>query len=154
MILSALSPVEKNYDTFASRHQSTISLIVPEVGEAIISNLMKTCIKLPSSAEEWKRVADEFYIMWDFPFCLGALDGKHVDFEAPKNVRSFYYNYKGRNSIVLLGLVDVNYKFVYVDVGVNGRVSDAGVFRESSLRTGTDRIFYYPTTDLEFSEEQ
>ncbi|VEN50952.1 unnamed protein product, partial [Callosobruchus maculatus] len=86
--------------------------------------------KLPTSAQEWKRVADEFNVKWDFPICLGALDGKHIDFEAPKSAGSFYYNYKGRNSIVLLGLTDANYKFLYVDVGVNGRVSDGGVFRE------------------------
>ncbi|CAH1957376.1 unnamed protein product [Acanthoscelides obtectus] len=79
--------------------------------------------------------------MWNFPFCLGALDGKHVDFEAPKSVGLFYYNYKGRNSVVLLGLVDADYKFLYGDVGVNGRVSDGGVFRESSLRKGIDRNF-------------
>ncbi|CAH2007790.1 unnamed protein product [Acanthoscelides obtectus] len=91
----------------------------------------------PSSAEEWKKLADDFYIMWNFPFCLGASGGKHADFEAPKSVGSFYYNYKRRKSIVLLGLVDANYKFLYVDVGVNGRVSD--VFRESSLRKGIDR---------------
>ncbi|VEN60036.1 unnamed protein product [Callosobruchus maculatus] len=104
---------------------------------------------LPTSAQEWKRVADEFNVKWDFPICLGALDGKHIDFEAPKSAGSFYYNYKGRNSIVLLGLTDANYKFLYVDVGVNGRVSDGGVFRESSLKKGIDRkILNFPEDSL------
>lgn len=35
--------------------------------------------------------------------------------------------------MVLLALVDADYKFVYVDVGTNGRVSDGGVFAQSSL---------------------
>ncbi|GFU01491.1 protein ALP1-like [Trichonephila clavipes] len=37
-------------------------------------------------------------------------------------------------SIVLLALVDDNLKFLYVDVGTNGRVSDGGVWGKSKLR--------------------
>ena len=35
--------------------------------------------------------------------------------------------------MVLLALVDADYKFIYVDVGCNGRISDGGVYRNSSL---------------------
>nr|CAI5862412.1 unnamed protein product [Callosobruchus analis] len=30
--------------------------------------------------------------MWDFPLCLGTLDGRHIDYEAHENAGSFYYN--------------------------------------------------------------
>ena len=54
-------------------------------------------------------------------------------FRAKKEDCSFYFNYKGFHSIVLLALVDAEYNFLYVDVGCNGRVSDAGVYNKSSL---------------------
>lgn len=61
------------------------------------------------------------------------MDGKHIVFRAPASAGSTFYNYKGENSIVLLALVDSQYNFTYVDVGTNGRISDGGVFRKSTL---------------------
>lgn len=71
--------------------------------------------------------------MWNFPNGLGALDGKHILFRAPKSAGSTYRNYKHSDSIVLLALVDAKYNFRYIDVGCNGRVSDGGVFLNSSI---------------------
>ena len=61
------------------------------------------------------------------------MDGKHIVIKQPKNSESYYFNYKGTFSVVLLGLVDANYKFIYVDVGCNERISDGAVYRNSSL---------------------
>lgn len=78
---------------------------------------------------------------------MGALDGKHIIIQAPHNEGSAYFNYKGSHSIVLLGLVDANYKFLFIDVGTNGRVSDGGVFRNSLLYSAI------ATNRLNFPEE-
>nr|CAI5842457.1 unnamed protein product [Callosobruchus analis] len=35
---------------------------------------------------------------------------------------------KAQTAIILLGLVGAHYRFIYVNEGVNGRISDGGVF--------------------------
>ncbi|KAJ8945782.1 hypothetical protein NQ314_009051 [Rhamnusium bicolor] len=64
---------------------------------------------------------------------MSALDGRHITFRAPISDGSYYYNYKGTHSIVLLALADAQYKFTYINIGVNGRISDGGVFNQSVL---------------------
>nr|CAI5834587.1 unnamed protein product [Callosobruchus analis] len=109
-------------------------MIVPEVCEPTITNLLSEYIKPPTNAEGSKKVAEDLYTMWDFPLCLGALGGRHIDFETLKSAGSFYYHYKRNSSIVLLGLTDPNHEILYVYVGMNGRISDGGVLRETNLK--------------------
>ena len=61
------------------------------------------------------------------------MDGKHIPIKCPKGDGSTFFNYKGFHSIVLLGLVDSDYKFTFIDVGCKGRISDGGVFRNTEL---------------------
>lgn len=32
----------------------------------------------PPTLEQWKEIAAEFEKRWNFPLCLGAVDGKHI----------------------------------------------------------------------------
>ena len=88
---------------------------------------------MPTTVEQWKVIAEEYERRWNYPHCLGAIDGKHVVIVCPDNSGSLYYNYKHQYSIVLLALVDAHYKFLGVDIGAYGRSSDAGVFANTNL---------------------
>lgn len=94
---------------------------------------------MPTREQDWIDIANEFETLWNFPNCIGAIDGKHVNIKCPVKSGSYYFNYKGSFSIVLLTLVDADYKFRYIDVGCNGRISDGGVFRNSSLSNALEK---------------
>lgn len=81
--------------------------------------------------EEWKATAKQFNDYWNFPNCGGAIDGKHVRITPPAKSGSFYYNYKGYFSIVLMAIVNAKYEFIFVDIGKNGRNSDGGVIEKT-----------------------
>lgn len=49
----------------------------------------------------------------------------------PKMSGSLFYNYKNFFSIVLLAVVDANYKFIYVDVGAFGKELDSTFFEKT-----------------------
>jgi hypothetical protein len=115
-----------------------VQSIVFEVCSAIISKLKEEYLSIPSE-EDWKRIAKEFWDIWNFSNCIGALDGKHVVIEAPPNSGSLYFNYKKTFSIVLLALVDAQYKFLAVDIGAYGKNSDGGILSNSNLGKALER---------------
>lgn len=90
---------------------------------------------MPNTTNEWYKISEEFNNKWNYPNCLGAMDGKHVSIRCPKNTGSLNFNYKHTFSIVLMALVDANYKFLFIDVGCKGRISDGGIFNRSSLNS-------------------
>lgn len=112
---------------------STLSQIIPDTCKAIWDTLQPEYLRTPSTPSEWRRIANDFDANWQFPNCLGAIDGKHITIEAPPNTGSQFFNYKKTFSLVLLALVDANYNFTYVDIGSYGKQSDGAVFANSSL---------------------
>lgn len=61
------------------------------------------------------------------------MDGKHISIFAPYESGSEYYNYKRRHSMVLMAIVDANYKLSMCDFGIYGRVSDGGVLQNTKF---------------------
>lgn len=82
---------------------------------------------------QFKKIAEDYFIRWQYPLCCGAIDGKHIRIKCPKGSGSLFFNYKEYFSTVLLALVDAQYKFIAVDIGSYGREGDAGIFLKSNL---------------------
>lgn len=97
--------------------------------------------------------AKEFWRRWSFHNVIGAIDGKHVRIVAPNNTGSLYFNYKNYFSIVLLAMVDANYKFLLVDIGSYGKEGDAGIFNKSEMgKLITNGSFFPPPRSLPDSD--
>jgi len=101
------------------------------------------------------KITKEYESLWNFPHCIGAIDGKHIVIQCPTYSASEFYNYKGTFSVILLALVDANYCFTFVDIGCQGRISDGGVFRNSSLFKKLDQklLNLPPDARLPFQEK-
>lgn len=110
----------------------TVSVIINETCAAIWKYLQPYVMPKPTP-EMWTSIAENFECLWNFPNCIGAIDGKHVNIRAPWNSGSLYYNYKNFFSTVLLAVADAKYKFIIVDIGAYGRNSDGGILTSSKL---------------------
>ena len=84
------------------------------------------CPRLP---EDWLQVKSVFCRRW--PGCHGW---KAYSNQMSKGGGSFFHNYKGFHSIVLLALVDGDYKILWVVLGAAGSSSDAQIFKHTNLR--------------------
>jgi len=90
-------------------------------------------LQIPDTCEEWKTVADGFYAKWNFPNCIGAIDGKLVRLQRPVRAGGSYFNYKRYFSVNMMAVVDSDGRFLYVTVGAQGSANDAAVYNASSF---------------------
>lgn len=56
---------------------NTVSKIISETCEEIW-NALKETVFLHDNLESWQEIADEFEQLWNFPNCLGCIDGTHI----------------------------------------------------------------------------
>ena len=125
-------------DSYASLHArykcglSSISRFVPEVCDAIWKVLQPRY--MPAATEEtWKESEAGFRHRWNFPNCIGAIDGKHVVITCPPKTSSIHFNYKGTFSINLMAIADHKYRFTYISVGSPGSNADSTVFKNTKF---------------------
>ena len=77
---------------------------------AIFDVLKDEYLHCPSTPDEWLAVAEEFKSTWNFPNCVGAIDGKHIVMRKPHHAGSLFHNYKGQESLVLMAVADAQQK--------------------------------------------
>ena len=95
-------------------------------------------VSVPTTVNGWQQLSEKFGSRWTFHHTKGAIDGRHIAIKCQKNLGSVYHNYKGFFSIILLGVVDASYKFVWVNVGANESTSDCAEFNKSDLKAALE----------------
>ena len=111
---------------------STARQLILDVCTAIWDALASRHLQVPSEAE-WHSIAEDFYVRWNFPNYIGAIDGKHIMIQCPSNSGSLFFNYKSYFSVVLLAVTLADYRFVMVDIGAYGSSNDSGVLNHTAL---------------------
>ena len=94
---------------------------------------------------------------WNFPNGVEAVDGKNIVMQKPKNPELHCRNYKGTDSIILLGMISPEYKFLYANVGMKRRNFDEGnrsgnqiknALQNNTLHLPEPRVFPRPFPDV------
>ncbi len=127
---------------------NSICVLIAEVSSAIMDAYHEEVIVTPTTPDDWMVIANTNSRRWHYHHCLGAIDDKHVAIKKTMNAGLYYFNYKNFHSIVLMALVDGDYKFTWVEVGANGTSLDLQIFEDCGLKEAIDRhVIGFPLPD-------
>jgi len=64
-------------------HECTLGKIIRET-TAAIWDALKDEYLAPPNRQRWQEISEEFWVKWNYPMALGAIDGKHVAIKVRK----------------------------------------------------------------------
>jgi hypothetical protein len=119
---------------------NVVSNYVRRFVSAVLS-LEDKYIKWPTG-DRLQAVMNGFEHISGLKGCIGALDGCHIEIQAPaKDEHPGEYNsYKKRYSMVLQALVDCDGLFIHASAGWPGSVGDLTIFGRSTLPAKLDEV--------------
>ena len=65
----------------------------------VIQNILTPIYVQFPDEQTWLKIVDDYWKKWQFPNCIGALDGKHFRVVCPPQSGTMFFNYK--NFLVL-----------------------------------------------------
>lgn len=121
-----------------ARGVSTVNTIVQEVSQVLVEYLWGETISsnMPKCRDDFEKKIIDMEELWQFPCCWAALDGCHIPMKCPPGglvACKEYHNFKNFYSIVLMALVDSQYRFIWGSCGFPGNSHDAIIFQSTNL---------------------
>ena len=113
---------------------STVCKIVMEVCNAIIENLWTDAgdKHFPKSVDDFSNKLQEMECEWQYKYAFAAIDGSHCLAGGAESMKQ-YYNFKNLYLVVLLALVDAQYRFIWASIGAPGNTHKSTYFQTTSL---------------------
>ena len=129
---------EENANAFGLS-RSTVSIVVRLVCSTISEHLGPQLIRLPATEAEVEDKVNRFLDRFQFPQCLGAVDGTYIEIKQPSHNAMDFINQKSQFSLKfnVQACCDYNCQFMDVVVKWPGSVHDARVSTlNKKLRNG------------------
>lgn len=74
---------------------STVSHIIHETTKSIWDVLYQQVFPQKFTADYWNQISNSYENHWNFPHCLGSLDGKHINIQV-KNIYLYCLDYNSQ----------------------------------------------------------
>jgi len=57
---------------------------IRETCQLIYDRLQPEYLAMPNTADDWKKISNDFWRRWNIPNCVGSIDGKHCVLRKPR----------------------------------------------------------------------
>ncbi|CAN7990023.1 unnamed protein product [Ixodes pacificus] len=114
--------------------RSSVNMLYKDFCDTVIQKLEDDWLRMVRSDERTAHMR-EFFAVFGFPHSVGSLDGCHFPMSPLEEHATDHHSFKGCYSIILLALVDHQYRFRYINLGSPGRYHEANVYGRSILCT-------------------